>query len=337
MRVAVAALILVTLTGCGEAPEEDIVTSAEQPDEGTRATDAETPPDAIRPTIGFSAMTLTNPFFRIIADTLTQEAQANGFEVVVNDGNRDPRTQSEQIDSYIARGVAAIVLNPCNPKSVGPAIRKANAKGIPVFTCDLECTADDVRIAGHVGTDNFQGGKLAGQAMIEALGQAGGKVLILHYERAESCLLRVDGFRSVIDEHNRNREDGWIEVVAVLDGGGLRDEGFQATSAALQSDPDLSAIFAINDPSGLGAWTALKQAGREEQITIIAFDGHIDGRRAIKEGRIYADPIQFPDRMGRITMQNIIKYLNGEPFEARILIPTRLYRRADAERDPELQ
>jgi ribose transport system substrate-binding protein len=287
--------------------------------------------------IGFSALTLTNPFFTIIADNLTEEAAKHGYEVIVDDANRDVKTQSEQIDTYITRGAAAIVINPCDRLSIGPAIKKANDAGIPVFTSDLQCAATDVKITGHVGTDNFGGGRLAGEAMIEALGEAGGKVLVLHFEQAQSCVLRVGGFKEVIDAYNKDREEGKIEVVAELDGGGLRDEGFKATSAAIQSDPDITGIFAINDPSALGAYAALEQAGKADQVKIVAFDGQKDGKQAIKEGKIYADPIQFPDRMGQITMQNIVKYLNGEDFEKITLIPTELYRKVDADKDPELK
>src|SRR3990172_12782456 len=43
--------------------------------------------------IGFSALTLTNPFFKIIADNLTQEAAKHGYEVIVDDASRDVKTQ----------------------------------------------------------------------------------------------------------------------------------------------------------------------------------------------------------------------------------------------------
>ena len=36
----------------------------------------------------------------------------------------------EQIEDFIVKGVSAIVLNPCDSKAVGTAIRKANAAGI---------------------------------------------------------------------------------------------------------------------------------------------------------------------------------------------------------------
>jgi ribose transport system substrate-binding protein len=290
-----------------------------------------------RGTIGFSALELKNPFFKIIADSMTQEAEKNGFSVVVNDAARDVSEQSKHIDSYIAQGVTAIVLNPADRLAIGPAIRKANDAGIPVFTCDLQCSAEDAKIAGHIGTDNYQGGKLAGEAMIEALGENGGQVLILHFKQANSCVLRVQGFREVIDTYNSGRENGRIEVVAELEGGGLQDEGFRATSDALQAHPDLKGIFAINDPSAIGAWTALKQANKTDAITIIGFDGQLEGKQAILEGKIYADPIQFPKQMGVVTVENIVRYLDGEEFNQTQLIPTELYRKADAEADPELK
>ena len=288
-------------------------------------------------TIAFSALTLKNPFFKIIADNLTTEADKHGFAVIVNDAERDVNTQSKHLDNYIAQKVTAIVINPADRVAIGPAVKKANEAGIPVFTCDLECTAEGAKIAGHVGTDNYQGGKLAGQAMIDALGDAGGKVLVLHFKQANSCVLRVEGFREVIDQHNQDRDSGKIKIVAELEGGGLQDDGFRAASDALQANPDLNGIFAINDPSALGAATALKQAGKEDQVQIIGFDGQLDGKQAIKEGKILADPIQFPDQMGIITVQNIVKYLDGEEFEETQLIPAKLYTQEDAKQDPDLK
>ncbi|MXX63100.1 MAG: sugar ABC transporter substrate-binding protein [Holophagales bacterium] len=289
-----------------------------------------------RGTIGFSAMTLKNPFFKIIADSLTAEAERHGFDVVVTDAERDVNRQSQQVDNFLASGVVAIVLNPVDRIAIGPAVRRANEAGVPVFTSDLQAVAEGVEIAGHVGTDNYQGGLLAGEAMIEALGEAGGEVLVLHFKQANSCVLRVDGFRHAIGEYNRDRTEGRIEIVAELEGGGLRDEGYRAMADGIQAYPDLAGVFAINDPSALGARTALEQAGRADQVRIVGFDGEIAGREAIRDGKIYADPIQYPDRMGVMTVQNIVSYLDGEDFERVHLIPTELYRQADAEQDPTL-
>jgi ABC-type sugar transport system substrate-binding protein len=156
-------------------------------------------------TIGVSVLTLTNPFFQVIADNIKAEAAKHDYRVEVVSGDEDVNKQSGQVDAFIAKKVKAIVLNPCDRTAIGPAIVKANKAGIPVFTCDLQCVHEGAKVAGHVGTDNYQGGKLAGQAMIDALGEQGGKVLILHYPQANSCVLRVKGFTEVIEAHNKKR------------------------------------------------------------------------------------------------------------------------------------
>lgn len=327
---------LLLISGCANEGSDDASLTNEA--DGTVSSPGYgTDPVESRGTIGFSAMTLKNPFFKIIADSMTAEGKQHGFDVLVNDAEGDVSKQANHIENYIAQGVTAIVLNPVDRIAIGPAIRKANEAGIPVFTCDLQCADDDVKIAGHIGTDNFQGGVLAGEAMAEALGEAGGEVLILHYKQANSCVLRVQGFMEALAEHNKGLESGKIEVVSELDGGGDEDVGYQAASDALQAHQNLRGIFAINDPSAIGAWRALKHAERLDQATIIGFDGQLEGKQAILDGKIFADPIQFPKKMGIVSVQNIVKYIDGEEFEAVELIPTEIYKKADAEKDPDLQ
>lgn len=326
---------LIAAWGCGGG-RPDVTKSPDSPDPDPPAATPSTAAQApARGVIGFSALTLKNPFFKIIADTMTEEGKQHGFRVIVNDAERNPKTQAQHVDSFIAQNVTAIVLNPVDREAVATAIKAANDAGIPVFTCDLQCEAEGITIAGHVGTDNVQGGRLAAEAMLEALQGQPAKVLILHFAQANSCVERVEGFREVMDRHNADRPDAAVEMV-VLEGGGLQDEGFRATADALISHPDLRGIFAINDPSALGAWTALKQAGKQDQVVIVGFDGQLEGKQAIRDGKFYADPIQFPDQMGIITVRNIVKYLDGEEFERVQLIPTQLYRKADADKDPAL-
>ncbi len=291
--------------------------------------------DGTAKVIAYSTLTSNNPFFNVISSNLEAEAKVAGYEVIVVSGDEDVKKQSDQIKNFIAQQVAAIVLNPCDSKSIGPAIEEANKAGIPVFTCDIKCLAPEAKVVSHIASDNLQGGRMAGEAMIEALGETGGKVLVLDKREVESCLLRVQGFKDVINQHNTTAASK-IAIVAELPGAGQKIKGRETTQAALQSYPDLSGIFAINDPSALGAYSALEEAGKADQVKIIAFDGQPEGKRAIKDGKIYADPIQFPDRLGRVTAKTIIAYFEGEKVPAEQLIPTELYRQADALKDPEL-
>ncbi|HYF35346.1 MAG TPA: substrate-binding domain-containing protein [Prosthecobacter sp.] len=291
---------------------------------------------AARGTIGVSLLTLDNPFFKVIGDNVAAEGRRNGYSAIVVSADKDVQKQSNQIKDFIVKGVSAIVLSPADSKSIVPVIQEANAAGIPVFTVDVPCNEPGVEIVTQIATDNYGGGKEAGYAMIEALGAGGGKVAVLHFKQVESCQLRVKGFREVIDDHNASGK-GRIEIVAELESGGAKDLGYKAAEDTLQAQPELRGIFAINDPAALGARAAVEKAGKTSQVLIIGFDGQPEGKQAIKEGKIYADPIQFPDKMGVQLVQSIMTWSKGLPQPKQILIPTQLYRRADGEKDPELK
>lgn len=290
-----------------------------------------------RGTIAVSLLTLQNPFFKVIGDELTAEAAKQGYDTLVVSADNDVARQSNQVKDFIVRRAAAIVLSPADSKGIVPVIQEANAAGIPVFTVDIPCQEPGVKIVTQVATDNLDGGRQAGKAMIEALAGRGGKIGVLDLKQVESCILRVKGFKEVIGQHNAANPAAKIEIVSELDGGGAKDKGYKAAEDMLQAHPELVGLFAINDPSALGARGALEKAGKAGKVVIIGFDGQPEGRQAIKEGKIYADPIQFPDKMGQEVVRAFISHLQGEEVPALKLIPTELYRKSDGEKDASLK
>lgn len=319
-RIAILYSLVFSLIGCGNpAPPASPETKSNS-----------------KGVIGVSLLTLENPFFKVIGDNITRAAREQGYDTIVVSADRDVAKQSNQIKDFLVRKVSALVLSPCESRGVVPSIQEANAAGVPVFTVDIPCKEPGIKIVCQIATDNFGGGKEAGRAMIEALGPSGGKVAIIDLKQAESCRLRVQGFKEVIEKHN-SANTAKITIVTELDGGGLKDLGFKATEDALQAHSDIKGIFAINDPSALGARAALEKAQKASNVIIIGFDGQPEGKQAIREGKIFADPIQFPDRMGQEIVQAFLKYSKGEVVPGEILIPTSLYRKADAAADPELK
>jgi ribose transport system substrate-binding protein len=295
------------------------------------------PAQPARRTIGLSVLTLTNPFFKEIADKMTEEAARHGYDVQVVSGEFDVARQDKQVKDFLVNRVDAIVLCPCDSRAIGPVIQVANSAGVPVFTVDIGCLAPSAKVVTHVATDNYSGGEQAGKAMIEALGDTGGKVGILDLKTVESCILRVKGFKEVIDAHNQEPGAARITIVAESNGGGAKDQGYKAAEDMLQTHKDLAGIFAINDPSALGARAALEKAGQAGRIKIIGFDGQPEGKQAIKEGKLFADPIQYPDRIGQEAARLIARYFDGDEVPREVLIPTGLYRQADGLKDPSLK
>jgi ribose transport system substrate-binding protein len=287
-----------------------------------------------RGTIGLSVLTMNNPFFKVIADHMAEEAKPHGFEVIAVSGDFDVAKQQNQVKDFIVKQVNAIVLCPCDSKAIAPAIKEASEAGIPVFTADIACLDPTAPVVAHIATDNFQGGRLAADAVVEAIGGKG-DIALLEYPEVESALMRSKGFEQRLAELNKQPGVA-VRIVSKLPGGGEKAKSYQATQDLLQAHPEIVGIFAINDPSALGARAALENAGKAAQVKIVGFDGQPEGKQAIKDGKIFADPIQFPDRIGRQTVQAIMKFLNGEEVAKESLIPTELYRQKDALQDKEL-
>ena len=296
----------------------------------------ESPGSQNRGTIGVSLMTLTNPFFKVIGDTIADKAAQRGYDVMVVGADEDAAKQSAQVKDFIVSGVSAIVLAPYDSRAIGPAIAEATSAGIPVFTVDNGCLAEDCGVTCHIATDNEMGGRQAGEAILEALDGRGGPIAILDHKVTESCLLRVKGFKETIEQYNKAAENP-VKIVSELPSGGNRSTGHRATKDILQAHGDLVGLFAINDPSALGACAALEEDGKQQQVVVIGFDGQPEGKKAIRSGRIYADPIQFPDRMAAKTVEIIMAHFDGQSVPAEILIPTELYRQSDAKSDPSIQ
>lgn len=340
MKKLMTVLCLVStlsILGCGGGSEGPADRTNESSTTSQTEADSTGEPNAPRKTIGYSALTLTNPFFKVISDNMQTAAMDAGYELLVVSGENDVKRQADQVDDFITKKVSAIILNPCDSKAIGPAIKRANEAGIPVFTNDLGYDGDDAKVECHIATDNYQGGKLAGDAMVKLLGEAGGKVAVLHFAQAESCQLRVKGFTEVVDTHNEGEGVAKIDIVTVLESGAELAKGQKAAQDALEANPDLAAIFAINDPAALGAYAAVKAVDKADQVKIIGFDGQMIGKQAILEGKIVCDPIQFPDRIGKKTIEMLLKYFDGEVLPPAILIPSKLYYKADAEQDPALR
>ncbi len=274
-------------------------------------------------------MDLTNPFFKLIATVMEEEAKKYGYELVSLSGDQDAAKQNNQMSDFVAQGYAAIFLNPVDSKSAGEGVKRAHEAGVPVFTFDVQVTDAEASklIEAHIGSDNYQGGRLAGESLMEVT-EDEGKIAILSLPRITSCILRVNGFKDYLREKNSR-----LEIVAELSGEGNRDDGYAVTTDILQAHPDIVAIFAINDPSALGAHSAVVKAGKGNQITIIGFDASPAGKQAVYEKKLYDSPQQFPRKMAVGTVQSFIKYLEGEEIPSNNFIDCAHYKYEDSLKD----
>lgn len=291
------------------------------------------PRPEIKGKIGMTCMDLTNPFFMLIADVMEEEALKHGYTLVRLSGELDPAKQNNQLADFAAQGCVAIFLNPVDSKAAGAGVKKAKEAGVPVFTFDVEVTDPEAKdlVVSHIGSDNYQGGLLAGESMMKVTGDKG-KIGLITYPEVTSAQQRRDGFRDYLKEHNSK-----LEVVTELSGKGARDQGYTVATDILQSNPDLVGIFAVNDPSALGTYEAVVKAGKQDQITIIGFDASPSGKQAVFEKKLYDTPQQFPRKMAKGTVDAFIKYMNGEEVPKTTFIPCSHYYYEDSVKDEHRQ
>lgn len=328
-------LILATLAACGcggqstESGKTDSAGKSQAKNGGNQAKS--------KKRIGISVQTMANPFFKLIADVVKKEAEQKGFTVEVRDGAGKIETQNNQVKEFINEGFDAIIICPRNTKSIGQVVREANAADIPVFTIDTKCEDKDAKVVFHVGTDNVQGGHVAGRAMIDALkAKGGGDVAILEFKRVESCIDRVKGFTAEIEKYNKSAANK-IRLVGPYECEGDKAKGQAATRDALNANQQLVGIFAINDPAALGAVAALEAEGKLKDIVVVGFDGQPAAKKAVREGKLFDTPVQSPKKMAIECVKAVVKYFDADEVQKVMLIPTERYRKAEADMDPSLK
>lgn len=262
--------------------------------------------------IGLSVSTLNNPFFVSMKDGVEKEAKLNGMDVVVVDAQNDAAKQINDVEDLIQQGVDVLLINPTDSAAISTAVQSANSLGIPVVTLDRSAEKGDV--ATLVSSDNEKGGEMAGQFLVEQLGE-GAKVAELEgVPGASATRERGKGFHNIADEK--------LDVVAKQTANFDRTEGLNTMENLLQGNPEIKAVFAHNDEMALGAIQAIQSSGKD--ILVVGFDGNEDAINSIKDGKLSATVAQQPEEIGALAVQAGVDVLKGNEVDENIPVPLKL-------------
>ncbi|WP_226038483.1 ribose ABC transporter substrate-binding protein RbsB [Aquibacillus saliphilus] len=255
-------------------------------------------------TVGFSISTLNNPFFVTLQEGAEAKAEEMGIDLVVVDAQDGVAKQISDVEDLIQQGVDVILINPTDSASVGTAVEAANSAGIPVITVDRE--AEEGEVAIHVASDNVLGGEMAGEQLVDLVGE-GAKVAELEGIPGSSAAReRGEGFHNVADDA--------LDIVTTQTANFNRAEGLTVMENILQSNPDIAGVFAHNDEMALGALEAAEAAGRED-LVIIGFDATDDAVAAVDNGRLAGTVAQQPVLIGEEALEAALKLYNDEEVE----------------------
>lgn len=270
-----------------------------------------------RPTVALVVKTLNNPFFLEMQKGAEEAAKQAGVNLVVQAAERevDVERQMQIIENLIQRKVGALCIAPSGSREIVPVIVKANKANIPVLIVDTRADEKALAAAGgtiatFIGSDNYDGGRLAGQFVAEKLGGKGNVAILEGIPGHETGDARLRGFKEAVAKASG------IKIVASQPANWERDQGFNVFQNILQANPEVNALFACNDLMALGATEAIAAAGKRGKILVVGFDAQPEARAAIKKGTMAATVAQFPSRMGATAIEGAAKLLRGEKIEA---------------------
>ncbi|MHC9161198.1 ribose ABC transporter substrate-binding protein RbsB [Exiguobacterium profundum] len=263
--------------------------------------------------IGLSISTLNNPFFVALKEGAEEQANEMDATLTVADAQNDAAKQVNDVEDMIQKGMDLILINPTDSEAVGAAVQAANDAGIPVITVDRNAETGDV--VAHVASDNVAGGQLAGDYMVELVGEGQKVVELEGVPGASATRDRGQGFNEAID--------GKLEVVAKQSANFDRAEGLTVMENILQDNKDIVAVFAHNDEMALGAVQALEAAGMSD-VKVIGFDATDDAVKAVEGGTMAATVAQKPAEIGKLGVEAAINHLKGETVEENIPVELEL-------------
>ena len=273
--------------------------------------------------IGVSLLNMANEFIVTLQAAMQERADELGVRLIVNDAQRSPERQVQQVETLIAQRVQAIVLNPCEVEASSPAVLKARAAAIPLVNVNSETAAQP---AAFVGSRDEESAELAMDYIAQRLGGVGGVLMMEGYMGQAAQLKRSAGAQAVLARHPglkllASQSAEWDRAKAVT----LMENWLQAYG------PSIRAVFAQNDEMAMGALLTVERAGRKREIVIVGVDAIRDALQAVKEGRLDATVFQDGRAQGRGAIDAALRLSRGETVDPEAWIPFRLVTRDTVE------
>lgn len=294
---AVTAGMALGIAACG-APTKEASSSGESGD---------------KVVIGATYYTLQTEFCTRMDNAAKKWAEENGVDYTSYDGDNDAAKQLEQVETMIAQGVDAIILNPQDADACAACVDAADKAGIPVIGVNTMVNSD--KLTSYVGSQDVGAGEEIMQYMIDHMGRKDFKIVVIEGPMGQSAQLqRWEGITNVLADNPD------IEILAYDTANWSRSEAQTIMETWLNAyGNEIEAVIAENDEMALGARVAIDEAGLD--IPCIGIDGITDAVTAVKDGKMIAS--DFQDAEGQIqgALEMAVKASQGKEVEKEVWIP----------------
>ena len=261
--VLVVSIFFMVISCKTEVAEETTEEVAEEVAEETTEEVAEEVAEETPLVIGEIMFELSHPYQQAHAKWAEMIAEEYGIEIIIVDGKSDPAAVATGMEDLISRGVDGIIVQPVDAAAINASISEAHAAGIPVVAWAIPPTeANQPFVELSEANQSFAMGQTAANKWMEIFPNEPIKIGAINFHEVEMCTGQRTGqfVEGVLDAASTAGIDA--ELVADLNGGGIRDKSLAAGEDMLQSNPEVNIIYGCNDDSSLGALAAFEAAGR---------------------------------------------------------------------------
>jgi len=262
--------------------------------------------------VGFLAG-VQDPFYFTMQRGAEQAAKAFGMDLIVQVPEQwNATVQTPMLDAMVARGdLNFLFLAPVDKEAMVAPLQKAYDAGLPILTVDTFIGDGDYANGpvkfplSYIGSDNVLGGKIACEALAEAMGKTG-KVYIQNVKPGISTTdQREEGCKEALKEYPN------ITLVGVDYNDDDPSKAQAQVEAMLQREPDLGGIFGTNVFSAQGAGQVVSNQGLSGKVKVVAFDATETAIELLKNGTVDLVIAQKPADMGFFAVEMAAAYNDG--------------------------
>jgi len=268
--------------------------------------------EAEKPLIGILAPAATHGWVAGVSYYAEQEALAQGLNYKVVTANNGDEMAS-QMDQLVSLGAKAIIIFP-QWGGMEFATQQAIEAGVAIFNFDMLI---DVEGTYFLSGNNYDMGVQSANYIAEKLGGKG-KVVILDVPTSGNVAAdRKAGFLDTIKEVAPD-----IEILGEYATQFTREDGLKDMADILTAQPEIDAVFSMDDETSIGALQAIAEAGRTDVKAITGGGGCQEYFAMMLESDINISSALYSPNMMIDVVDNVVKVLAGEEVDASIVLPT---------------
>ena len=282
--------------------------------------------------VGYCGPSMVAPYYVALETIVKETVQHYGMTYYTADGQEDVAKQVAAIEDLLSKGIDALIINPLDPKAVIPVVNRAHQQGVKIFVVDSMIDPDANYISSIVA-DNMMNGELLGLWLAEQNIQEP-KIAIISGNQGNPVgrEKRLGFVRGLADGQLHKNAKTNFKIVAHGWGKWNNNGGVKAMEDILVAHPYVNVLFAENDAMAMGAAKAIKEMGKEKDITVIGVDGQKEAYEMMKEGRLAATAQNSPKILGQLVVQALVRHLNGdESVEKTIFTPSVLISKSNVD------